>query len=64
MRSFVHTVQKNQMLMMTPGSLGRSNIMKSFIKQSASKTDVKVDTLFRLFLCAYFFKALWNRFYL
>lgn len=45
MRSFVHTVQKNQMLMMTPGSLGRSNIMKSFIKQSASKTDVKVGNL-------------------
>uniref|UniRef100_A0A671KEP6 Chromosome passenger complex (CPC) protein INCENP N-terminal domain-containing protein n=1 Tax=Sinocyclocheilus anshuiensis TaxID=1608454 RepID=A0A671KEP6_9TELE len=41
MRSFLHTVQKNQMLMMTPGSLGRSSIMKSFIKQSATKTDTK-----------------------
>ncbi|XP_043083739.1 inner centromere protein A-like isoform X2 [Puntigrus tetrazona] len=41
MRSFVHTVQKNQMLMMTPGSLGRSNIMKSFIKQSVTKTNTK-----------------------
>ncbi|XP_016101019.1 inner centromere protein-like [Sinocyclocheilus grahami] len=44
MRSFVHTVQKNQMLMMTPGSLGRSTIMKSFIKQSATKTDVKLGS--------------------
>ncbi len=43
MRSFVQTVQKNQMLMMTPGSLGRSTIMKSFIKQSATKTDSKVS---------------------
>ncbi|XP_039518195.1 inner centromere protein A isoform X1 [Pimephales promelas] len=42
MRSFVHTVQKNQMLMMTPGSLGRNSVMKSFIKQSATKTDVKL----------------------
>ncbi len=43
MRSFMQTVQKNQMLMMTPGSLGRSTIMKSFIKQSATKTDSKVS---------------------
>ncbi len=43
-RPFVgKTVQKNQMLMMTPGSLGRSTIMKSFIKQSATKTDSKVS---------------------
>ncbi|XP_051545247.1 inner centromere protein A isoform X2 [Myxocyprinus asiaticus] len=41
MRSFMHTVQKNQMLMMTPGSLGRNSIMKSFIKQSGSKVDSK-----------------------
>uniref|UniRef100_A0A8C1NJ54 Inner centromere protein n=1 Tax=Cyprinus carpio TaxID=7962 RepID=A0A8C1NJ54_CYPCA len=32
---------KNQMLMTTPGSLGRSTIIKSFIKQSATKTDTK-----------------------
>ncbi|KTF78688.1 hypothetical protein cypCar_00045139 [Cyprinus carpio] len=44
MRSFMHTVQKNQMLMMTPGSLGRSTVMKSFIKQSATKTDVKLSS--------------------
>ncbi|XP_016324421.1 inner centromere protein A isoform X2 [Sinocyclocheilus anshuiensis] len=44
MRSFLHTVQKNQMLMMTPGSLGRSSIMKSFIKQSATKTDTKLGS--------------------
>uniref|UniRef100_A0A8B9LSJ5 Chromosome passenger complex (CPC) protein INCENP N-terminal domain-containing protein n=1 Tax=Astyanax mexicanus TaxID=7994 RepID=A0A8B9LSJ5_ASTMX len=37
---FLQTVQKNQLLMMTPGSLGRSSIMKSFIKQTG-KTDVK-----------------------
>uniref|UniRef100_A0AAY5ETY7 Chromosome passenger complex (CPC) protein INCENP N-terminal domain-containing protein n=1 Tax=Electrophorus electricus TaxID=8005 RepID=A0AAY5ETY7_ELEEL len=40
MRSFLHTVQKNQLLMMTPSSLGRASVMKSFIKQPA-KTDVK-----------------------
>uniref|UniRef100_A0A8C2JWZ8 Inner centromere protein A n=1 Tax=Cyprinus carpio TaxID=7962 RepID=A0A8C2JWZ8_CYPCA len=34
---------KNQMLMTTPGSLGRSTIIKSFIKQSATKTDTKVS---------------------
>lgn len=39
MKSFLHTVQKNQMLMMTPGSLGRSNVM-SFIKHS---TPGRVD---------------------
>lgn len=41
MRSFLHTVQKNQLLMMTPNSLGRTSVMKSFIKQSG-KLDVKV----------------------
>lgn len=40
LRSFQHTVQKNQLLMMTPSSLGRSSILKSFIKQSG-KVDVK-----------------------
>ncbi|KAL7858066.1 hypothetical protein AOLI_G00181680 [Acnodon oligacanthus] len=37
---FLHTVQKNQLLMMTPSSLGRSSFMKSFIKQTG-KTDIK-----------------------
>ncbi|XP_049330503.1 inner centromere protein A isoform X1 [Astyanax mexicanus] len=40
---FLQTVQKNQLLMMTPGSLGRSSIMKSFIKQTG-KTDVKLSS--------------------
>ncbi|XP_051548647.1 inner centromere protein A-like isoform X2 [Myxocyprinus asiaticus] len=40
MRSFMHTVQKNQMLM-TPGSLGRSSVIKSFIKQSGGNVDSK-----------------------
>ncbi|XP_053496777.1 inner centromere protein A isoform X4 [Ictalurus furcatus] len=40
MRSFLHTVQKNQLLMMTPSSLGRTSVMKSFIKQSG-KLEVK-----------------------
>uniref|UniRef100_A0A3B4CJ74 Inner centromere protein ARK-binding domain-containing protein n=1 Tax=Pygocentrus nattereri TaxID=42514 RepID=A0A3B4CJ74_PYGNA len=39
---FLQTVQKNQLLMMTPSSLGRSSIMKSFIKQTG-KTDIKVS---------------------
>ncbi|XP_042608937.1 inner centromere protein isoform X1 [Cyprinus carpio] len=43
-RSFLQTVQKNQMLMTTPGSLGRSTIIKSFIKQSATKTDTKLGS--------------------
>ncbi|KAM9497166.1 inner centromere protein B isoform 2-T2 [Clarias gariepinus] len=43
MRSFLHTVQKNQLLMMTPSSLGRTSVMKSFIKQSG-KLDVKLST--------------------
>uniref|UniRef100_A0A8C9RH40 Inner centromere protein ARK-binding domain-containing protein n=1 Tax=Scleropages formosus TaxID=113540 RepID=A0A8C9RH40_SCLFO len=41
MRSFLHTVQKNQVLMSTPGSLGRNAIMKSFIKHT---TPLRVDT--------------------
>ncbi|XP_026168074.1 inner centromere protein isoform X2 [Mastacembelus armatus] len=40
MRSFLHTVQKNQMLMMTPNSLGRTVVVKSFIKHA---TPMKVD---------------------
>ncbi|XP_060742710.1 inner centromere protein A isoform X1 [Tachysurus vachellii] len=43
MRSFLHTVQKNQLLMMTPNSLGRTSVMKSFIKHSG-KLDVKLST--------------------
>uniref|UniRef100_A0A8C7Y7Y1 Inner centromere protein n=1 Tax=Oryzias sinensis TaxID=183150 RepID=A0A8C7Y7Y1_9TELE len=41
MRSFLHTVQKNQMLMMTPNSLGRSGVIKSFIKHT---TPLKIDS--------------------
>ncbi|KAM9377389.1 inner centromere protein A isoform 2-T2 [Pholidichthys leucotaenia] len=40
MRSFLHTVQKNQMLMMTPNSFGRTNVIKSFIKNT---TPLKID---------------------
>uniref|UniRef100_A0A3Q1FC88 Inner centromere protein ARK-binding domain-containing protein n=1 Tax=Acanthochromis polyacanthus TaxID=80966 RepID=A0A3Q1FC88_9TELE len=40
MRSFLHTVQKNQMLMMTPNSLGRTAVIKSFIKHT---TPLKAD---------------------
>ncbi|XP_034736053.1 inner centromere protein isoform X2 [Etheostoma cragini] len=40
MRSFLHTVQKNQMLMMAPNSLGRTAVMKSFIKHT---TPLKID---------------------
>ncbi|XP_029009017.1 inner centromere protein A isoform X3 [Betta splendens] len=40
MRSFLHTVQKNQMLMMTPNSFGRSSAIKSFIKHT---TPLRVD---------------------
>ncbi|XP_045894252.1 inner centromere protein B isoform X1 [Micropterus dolomieu] len=44
MRSFLHTVQKNQMLMMTPNSLGRSGVIKSFIKHTTPmKTDYKLS---------------------
>uniref|UniRef100_A0A8C4F0Q6 Inner centromere protein n=1 Tax=Dicentrarchus labrax TaxID=13489 RepID=A0A8C4F0Q6_DICLA len=41
MRSFLHTVQKNQMLMMTPNSLGRTGVIKSFIKHT---TPMKIDS--------------------
>ncbi|XP_027858355.1 inner centromere protein A isoform X4 [Xiphophorus couchianus] len=40
MRAFLHTVNKNQMLMMTPSSIGRTAVIKSFIKQA---TPLKVD---------------------
>ncbi|XP_039619529.1 inner centromere protein A isoform X2 [Polypterus senegalus] len=40
LKSFLHTVQKNQLLMSTPNSLGRSTIVKSFIKRT---TPLKVD---------------------
>nr|XP_020513994.1 inner centromere protein isoform X1 [Labrus bergylta] len=44
MRSFLQTVHKNQMLMMTPNSLGRSNVIKSFIKHTTPiKTDFKMS---------------------
>ncbi|XP_073514098.1 inner centromere protein isoform X2 [Phyllobates terribilis] len=41
MRTFLHTVQKNQLLMMTPGSIGKSLIAKTFIKRN---TPLKVDS--------------------
>ncbi|KAM8751873.1 inner centromere protein A isoform 2-T2 [Acanthopagrus schlegelii] len=40
MRSFLQTVQKNQMLMMTPNTLGRTGVIKSFIKHT---TPMKID---------------------
>ncbi|XP_060932834.1 inner centromere protein B [Limanda limanda] len=40
MRSFLHTVQKNQLLMMTPNSLGRTAVIKSFIKHT---TPLRAD---------------------
>lgn len=47
LRTFLHTVQKNQMLMSTPGSgcsSSKSNIVKSFIKRTTPlKTDTKSD---------------------
>ncbi|XP_041966304.1 inner centromere protein isoform X2 [Alosa sapidissima] len=43
MKSFIHTVQKNQLLMMTPGSLGRSSVM-SFIKHGTpGRVDPKLS---------------------
>ncbi|XP_061465834.1 inner centromere protein isoform X2 [Rhineura floridana] len=33
-KTFLHTVHKNQMLMMTPGSVSRSGTIKSFLKQN------------------------------
>ncbi|XP_071385159.1 inner centromere protein isoform X3 [Centroberyx affinis] len=45
MRSFLHTVQKNQMLMMTPSSLGRTAVIKSFIKHTTPlKSDHKLSS--------------------
>ncbi|KAM4721803.1 inner centromere protein [Rhinophrynus dorsalis] len=42
MKSFLHTVQKNQLLMMTPGSIGKNIMVKSFIKRNTPlKTDPK-----------------------
>jgi hypothetical protein len=44
MRAFLQTVQKNQMLMMAPASMGRSTVMKSFIKHTTPlKVDAKVS---------------------
>uniref|UniRef100_A0A673ZUZ1 Inner centromere protein ARK-binding domain-containing protein n=1 Tax=Salmo trutta TaxID=8032 RepID=A0A673ZUZ1_SALTR len=41
-RSFLHTVQKKQMLMIIPSSLGRSTVMKSFIKHTTpGRVDLK-----------------------
>ncbi|CAH2326221.1 inner centromere isoform X1 [Pelobates cultripes] len=42
MKSFLHTVQKNQLLMMTPGSIGKNFMVKTFIKRNTPlKTDPK-----------------------
>ncbi|KAG8438182.1 hypothetical protein GDO86_008757 [Hymenochirus boettgeri] len=42
LKSFLHTVQKNQLLMMTPGSIGKNIMVKSFIKRNTPlKTDPK-----------------------
>lgn len=47
MRTFLHTVQKNQMLMMTPTSRGRSGVIKSFIKHTTPlRVDPKVSSHF------------------
>ncbi|KAK7892107.1 hypothetical protein WMY93_024070 [Mugilogobius chulae] len=49
MKSFLHTVQKNQMLMMTPTSLGRSTVLKSFIKNTTPlKMDQKTKERYKL----------------
>ncbi|XP_042352081.1 inner centromere protein isoform X3 [Plectropomus leopardus] len=49
MRSFLHTVQRNQMLMMTPNSLGRTAVIKSFIKHTTPlKTDPKTKERHKL----------------
>ncbi|XP_054633692.1 inner centromere protein A-like isoform X2 [Dunckerocampus dactyliophorus] len=45
MRSFLHTVQKNQRLVMTPNSFSRTTVMKSFIKHNTPlKIDPKLST--------------------
>ncbi|XP_066556437.1 inner centromere protein isoform X8 [Amia ocellicauda] len=42
MKSFLHTVQRNQLLMMTPGSVGRTSVIKSFLKHATPlRTDPK-----------------------
>ncbi|XP_068115524.1 inner centromere protein isoform X2 [Hyperolius riggenbachi] len=42
MKTFLHTVQKNQFLMMTPGSISKTMMVKSFIKRNTPlKTDPK-----------------------
>ncbi|XP_034060661.1 inner centromere protein A isoform X2 [Gymnodraco acuticeps] len=49
MKSFLHTVQKNQLLMMTPNSLGRPAVFKSFIKQNTPlKMDPKTKERYKL----------------
>ncbi|KAG7467973.1 hypothetical protein MATL_G00137850 [Megalops atlanticus] len=49
MKAFLQTVQKNQLLMMTPGSVGRSAIVKSFIKHTTPlRTDLKERERLRL----------------
>uniref|UniRef100_A0A3B3Z7P1 Inner centromere protein ARK-binding domain-containing protein n=1 Tax=Periophthalmus magnuspinnatus TaxID=409849 RepID=A0A3B3Z7P1_9GOBI len=49
MKSFLHTVQKNQMLMMTPNSLGRSTVLKSFIKHTTPlRMDQKTKERYKL----------------
>ncbi|CAL8356539.1 unnamed protein product [Lota lota] len=44
MRAFLQTVQKNQMLMMTPTTEGRNTGMKSFIKHT---TPLRIDAMAR-----------------
>lgn len=49
MRSFLHTVQKNQMLMMPPSSLDRSTVLKSFIKHTTPlRVDLKTKERYKL----------------
>uniref|UniRef100_A0A8C5PZX2 Inner centromere protein n=1 Tax=Leptobrachium leishanense TaxID=445787 RepID=A0A8C5PZX2_9ANUR len=49
MKSFLHTVQKNQLLMMTPGSIGKSIMVKTFLKRNTPlKTDPKEKERLRL----------------
>uniref|UniRef100_A0A8C6UYF9 Chromosome passenger complex (CPC) protein INCENP N-terminal domain-containing protein n=1 Tax=Neogobius melanostomus TaxID=47308 RepID=A0A8C6UYF9_9GOBI len=49
MSSFLHTVHKNQMLMMTPTSYGRSSVLKSFIKHTTPlKMDQKTKERYKL----------------
>ncbi|XP_061600858.1 inner centromere protein A-like isoform X5 [Cololabis saira] len=49
MKTFLHTVQKNQLLMMTPSSLGRTSTIKSFIKHTTPlKLDLKTKERYKL----------------